>query len=119
MEGVTGYRSYAVCGNSLVNCELVMDMNDSERISNFSITAVKLDMQQICVLLGDELFLKYIWELYPQYDIYEHIYLEEITLVHRYFLKRKVITKPKKEKFDQYITPMLTLTELMHVVKEH
>ena len=93
-------------------------MADEKRISNYSITAIKMDMHQIRVLLGDELFIKYIWELYPQYDIYEHVYLDEITLVHRYFLKRKIATKPKKETFDRYTTPLMTLTELMDVVKE-
>ena len=94
-------------------------MADEKRISKVTFKASKMDMISLIILLGEEQFIKYIWMLYPQYDIYETVYLDEITLVHRYFLKRKKNEpKPKPETFDRYVTPLMTLTELTDVIKE-
>ena len=94
-------------------------MADEKQISKVTLKAYKLDMISIIVLLGEDQFIKYIWDLYPQYDIYETIYLDEIKRVHRYFLKRKKNEpKPKPETFDRYTTPLMTLTELTDVIKE-
>ena len=79
--------------------------------------ATKLTLPHVMVLLGDELFLHYINFVYPQYDMYEHIEIDGIARVHRYFLVRKQAEINKPETFDRMTTPLWTLAEMRETIE--
>lgn len=81
-----------------------------------AIRAFKVDLPQINVLLGDELFIQYIHFVYPQYDLYEYICIDGIARIHRYFLYRKQHKENKPKTFDALITPLWTLEELRNEI---